>query len=73
VAVAAAVDMAAVAAAAAVAVDMAAVAAVAAAVAVADMAAVAAPVTDKRRGVAVVYGTGFTTPSDAKWPRFTAA
>jgi hypothetical protein len=83
VAVAAAVDMAAVAAAAA-AVDMAAVAAVAAAVAgmaavaavaaaVADMAAVAAPATDKWHGGAVVYGAGFKTPSDAKWPRFTAA
>ena len=84
VAVAAAVDMAAVAAAAAV--DMAAVAAVAAAVAVADMeavaavaaavvdmAAVAAPATDKWHGVTVVYETGFKTPSDVKWPRFTAA
>ena len=86
VAVAAAVDMAAVAAVAAAVADMAAVAAVAVAVAVADMAAVAAvaaavadmaavaaPVTDKRRGVAVVYGIGFKTPSDVKWPRFTAA
>jgi hypothetical protein len=47
--------------------DMAAVAAVAAAVA--DMAAVAAPATGKWHGVAVVHGAGFTTPSDAKWPR----
>jgi hypothetical protein len=60
-------------AAAVVAVDMAAVVAVAAAVVAVDMAAVAAPATDKCHRVAVVYGTGFTTPSDVKWPRFTAA
>jgi hypothetical protein len=70
-----AVDMAAVAAVAVavVAVDMAAVAAVAAAVVAVDMAAVAAPVTDRWHGVAVVHGTGLKTPSDVKWPRFTAA